>query len=438
MSPGQSRILILLAIVGVAYLVTHLALERIAKRYGFVTGVEYIVLGAILGPVLGVLDADTVSALTPAVVLGTGSLGLLAGLHVDLDAFGELQIRALKSALPTALITLVSVVGVTTAILYWVWTPAGVARVMPLVLCMGTIAMVADTSPLRAMAAFLGAQGTAADFGVHVARFCSSLAIVAFGLIFCFYNTTAVPFDVAPSLVWLVWFAIHLLLGGVLGLIFATFLRRDFSDDKIITVIIGMVIFTSGFAYYLQLSPIFVNFILGVVLINIGRHADHVESRLMAIRRPLYIVLFFFAGAAWTLHAPLWGYALVLGYLVLRRVGRLLGGVAATRALSIRSYGAGLSRALLAPGALSVAMLLNFDHVFNSPEHVRALFGHTLTPAQVDAYMGYIDVLYNGLLTAIVFAEIFAYPMTRGWLIDVADVAPPEQRTTPSRADEVS
>jgi Kef-type K+ transport system membrane component KefB len=57
-------------------------------------------------------------------------------------------------------------------------------------------------------------------------------------------------------------------------------------------------------AYYLQLSPIFVNFVLGVVLMNLGRHSDHVESRLISIRRPLYILLFFFAGAGWALDAP--------------------------------------------------------------------------------------------------------------------------------------
>src|SRR5699024_9019617 len=145
-------------------------------------------------------------------------------------------------------------------------------------------------------------------------------------------NDTTVPFSVDPPLVWLTWLGIHLLLGIVLGLVFATFLGRDFSDDKLITVFMGMVIFTSGFAYYLHLSPIFVNFVLGVVLINVGRHVDNVQKRLLAIRRPLYIILFFFAGAGWALQAePIWGYALVLAYMGLRFIGRLVGSLGATR-----------------------------------------------------------------------------------------------------------
>jgi Kef-type K+ transport system membrane component KefB len=409
----QYQLLILLAVVAVAYLVTHLVLERIAERFGFVTGVEYIVLGAILGPaVLNFLDTDTVSALTPAVVLGTGSLGLWGGLHIDFRSFGRMQARAFKSALIISVFTWMIVVGISGGILYYFGSPAVLATVMPGLLCVGAVAVVADTSPLRAMAAYLSAEGPATDFGVRVAGFCSTIGIVAFGLIFCFYNTTSLPFTVDSSLMWLVWLGIHLLLGGVLGLVFATFLRRDFSDEKIITVVMGMVIFTSGFAYYLHLSPIFVNFILGVVLINTAPHADHVEARLRAIRRPLYIVLFFFAGAGWAIDAPLWSYALVIGYVILRRAGRFGGSVAATRVVSKNAFGAGIGRALLAPGGLSVAMLLNFYQVFGGPT--------------------YVDVVYNALLLAVVVTEIFSYPRTRSWLIDVADITRPEQRKSPS------
>lgn len=422
LDPSQESVLILLAIIGVAYLVTHLVLERVAEKFGFVTGVEYIVLGAILGPVAyyipdvqPLIDDETLGALTPAIVLGTGSLGLWGGLHIDFKKFGALRARALKSAMFISLATLLVTVGVAVLALYYTWAPDGILAVMPALLCMGTIAVVADASPLRSMAAYLGAEGQATEFGALVAGYCSAIGIIAFGLIFCFYNTTAVPFEVDAPFVWLVWFGIHLLLGSVLGLVFATFLRRDFSDDKIITVVIGMVIFSSGFAYYLHLSPIFVNFILGIVLINTGRHADHVESRLRAIQRPLYIVLFFFAGAGWkTEGVPWWTFALVVAYVIVRRAGRLTGSLLATRIVSQETYGAGLGRALLAPGALSVAMLLNFDQVFSSS--------------------AYAEVLYDGILTAIVVTEIVAYPMTRSWLIDVADVAPPEQRRRQTEA----
>ncbi|TDP72208.1 Kef-type K+ transport system membrane component KefB [Bradymonas sediminis] len=413
------RVLILLAIVGAAYIITHLLLERLAERFGFVTGTEYIVLGALLGPVFGVLDTETIGALTPVNVLGTGSLGLLAGLNLRFRGFTPFRMRAFQSGITIALGTLLTVVGVPLLALIYFDFPGGVDPFMPILLCSGAVAVVVNTGPLRAMAAFWGAEGSTTDFSVQVARFCSSVGIIAFGLIFCFYNETTVPFDVDPPFVWMTWLGIHLLLGSVLGLIFAGFLIRELSDDMLITIFMGMVIFTSGFAYYLHLSPIFVNFVLGVVLINVSQHVEHVHKRLLEIRRPLYIILFFFAGAGWALSAePIWGYLLVFAYLVLRFVGRMIGSIGASRITKDRSYGSGLYRALQGSGALSVAMLLDFTQVFGNLE--------------------YAGLMYNGLLIAIVLSEIASYPLTRNWLIDVADVASPEKRGSSTQTQEAS
>jgi len=412
------RALILLAIVGAAYLITHVVLERLAERFGFVTGAEYIVLGVLLGPITGVLDTETIGALTPISVLGTGSLGLLAGLNLHFHRFNPFRMRAFQSGIFIALGTLVTVIGLPTLAIFYFDISSDFNQFMPLLLCTGAVAVVVNTGPLRAMAAFWGAEGSSTDFSVHVARFCSSVGIIAFGLIFCFYNDTTVPFDVDPPFVWMTWLGIHLLLGSLLGLIFAGFLNRELSDDKLITVFMGMVIFTSGFAYYLHLSPIFVNFVVGVLLINISPHVEHVHKRLLDIRRPIYIILFFFAGAGWALGAkPIWGYSLVIIYLLLRFLGRMFGSAVASRLTKERSYGSGLYRALQGSGALSVAMLLDYTQVFGNAD--------------------YVGLMYNGLLIAIVLSEIGSYPLTRNWLIDVADVVSPEKRGAAAQHQEV-
>ncbi|MFW5966294.1 MAG: hypothetical protein ACOCV2_02195 [Persicimonas sp.] len=409
------EVLEILAVIAVAYLVTHLLLERLAERFGFVTGVEYIILGIILGPVLGWVDADTTDALTPVIVLGVGSLGLLIGLGIDRRKMDSFNRRAVVVSAIISVCTYAVMLAVPSAAFYYFGSAELLESSLPLLMVVAAVAMVADNGPIRALANLLDADGEAVDFAVAVARGCAAFGIIGFGLIFCFFNDTALPegLEVASGYTWLVWLAIELALGGVLGLVFSSFLRRDFADEKIITIIIGMVIFTSGAAFYLDLSPLFVNFIMGIVLINTAPHADHVHARLKAIHRPLYIVLFFFGGIMWSLEAPLWGIALVVAYIPLRRLGRLVGSVAASRAVDRNGSapGSGLSRPLLAPGALSVAMLLKFSQVYAD-------------------YPGleHVDMLYNGLLTAIVVTEIFSYPLTRSWLIDEADVAPPETR----------
>ncbi|MEM4251833.1 MAG: hypothetical protein QW828_08375, partial [Candidatus Bathyarchaeia archaeon] len=229
---------------------------------------------------------------------------------------------------------------------------------------------------------------------------CSSFAVAVFGLIFCLFNPR--ESQVTRNFGFWEWLSIHLLLGAVLGAIFGMFLRKDLGQEKTLTVVIGMVIFSSGLAYYLQLSPILVNAVLGFVLINTCRQGEEVEQMLTSLERPLYIVLFFFAGVSWNFAQRWWTFALFIPYLGLRRAGRGIGGVLASFGSLLDRRTPGMGRALLAPGGLSVAIALNFDAVYG-----QTIFG----PA-----------VYTTLLLGIIISDILSYARTRSWLIDATDV----------------
>ena len=399
------NILVLLAVISVAYVITHVFLERIQRRFGLVSGVEYILLGVLIGPALGLLDPLTLSKFTPALVLGTGSLGLMTGLNMNFRRASGLEYEAARVALWISLVTLLVVVVVPLGVLYATQPIETVLRWMRGIICVGAIAMVASPGPVLALRRFMSARGAAADGAIRVARFCSALAVITFGLLFCMFDHEAVILPAQYSMI--EWFGIHLTLGAVLGVVFATFLRRDFDDDKLLTIVIGMVIFTSGIAYYLRLSPIFVNLVLGVVIANMSKQSAHVETMLESVQRPLYIVLFFFAGASLTFDGPIWALALAIPYLLVRSIARLTGGVIAMRTthqanehLRIPPLG----RVMLAPGALSVAMLIDFQEVFgNYP---------------VSA------TIYSAMITGIVLSEVLSYVRTRSWLLDHTDVPP--------------
>jgi Kef-type K+ transport system membrane component KefB len=438
--PGASNlevILLLIGIVGLAYLVAHVLLERVAERFGIVTGVEYIVLGAIIFQLIvtsifppepgasatAVVDR-ILDQLRPIEVLGTGSLGLMLGTHADFDRMPDQQ-GAILPAIAISLSTLVAVVGLPAVALGWYYSIEWVGDAMPALLCAGAIAMVAADGPIRSLISYLGASGQATTTAIRSARICSSLAVVVFGLIFCINNDA--PFILEGPVGWLEWLVIHILVGSALGLIFGTFLRRDLSDDKILTVLIGMVVFSSGLADGLNLSPIFVNFILGVLLINTCAHGDHARSMLNSIKHPLYIVLFIFAGAELDFTVPVWAYALAVPYLLLRMAGRWGGGFFAS--LTTRSkphLGPSLGRVLLAPGGLSIAMALDFLMVYED----RSFAGEGIFFGTTND----VHIVFTGLVTAIIISEILAYALTRDWLIDAADVAPqrPDDAESPA------
>ncbi len=75
-------ILELIAILVLGYLSTHFVIERLQTRFFFITGIEYILLGVLVGPhVANVMAPAVVGQLSPIMSLSIGSLGLLYGLH---------------------------------------------------------------------------------------------------------------------------------------------------------------------------------------------------------------------------------------------------------------------------------------------------------------------------------------------------------------------
>jgi len=430
---GQFQVfLLLVVIVGVAYLVTHLLLERIAERFGIVTGIEYVFLGAIVfhvvvAPLLPGADGAAAAArldelfrqLQPILVLGTGSLGLLWGTHLDTKDRDEIDRAALGPAVIISFVTFVSVAGIPAAVAGYVMPFGDVVELAPVLIFAGAIALVAADAPIRTMESFLRAEGPAPKVAHRVAHVCSAIAIVVFGSIFGFDNGAVLIRE--GALDWLSWLAVHLGVGMTLGVVFATYLQKEFPEGKILTVVIGMVVFTSGIAHGLSLSPIFVNFVLGVVLVNSSEHGAQVREMLESIKHPVYIVLFIFAGGHLDISVPFWVYALAGPYLVLRIAGRLIGGYLAERTSTAEGTLPNMGRVLFAPGGLSVAMALDFMMVYSnrSGEGAGLFFG-----APYD-----LEAVFAAIIVAIVVSEILAHTMTRDWMIDASMVKAPISKT---------
>lgn len=397
-------ILILLLVVGLAYVVSHGLAGWISKRFGVVTGVEYIVLGAIVGPITGLLDEATLGKLDSALVLGTGSLGLLAGL----------EIRARKSAFAfrggfatagvVSVVTFLFVTGAPAGLLFYFGGLAALVSHVPHLVALGAIALVADSRPIRALGAYLDARGSGGFVAARVARVCSAIGVVIFGVGFCIGKPFAevLGYTLTPLGATFAWLLVHLALGSALAILFLGFLFRDYESERLLTVLIGMVIFASGIAFYLGLSPIFVCFVVGLVLGG-SRRADQLEPMLVSVERPLYIVLFFFAGAELAFGLPAWSYFLFIPFLLLRWWGRAAGGWLASRVVPSAARLPPMGAVTYFPGGLSVAMALNFASVF----------GH----------VPFAQEMYFAVILAVLISEVSAYRPARRWFIDATNVS---------------
>ena len=70
------------------------------------------------------------------------------------------------------------------------------------------------------------------------------------------------------------WAVITLGIGAVLGVLFTVFLGSDDAKHNLLLPLVGIITFASGAAYFLDLSALLVNLILGVVLINTAKQGS--------------------------------------------------------------------------------------------------------------------------------------------------------------------
>lgn len=364
----------LIAILAVGYLSAHFLIGKLQSRYFFTSGVEHIILGALAGPqVTGVMTREVVAQLMPVMSLALGSIGLIAGLKLRLRNLFEVPAEYYRVACLEMLTTFL-LIGGAAGLLFW-YPLAGaltgaekVMAVFPAALALAATAAVSAQTVIRGVEEHYHARGRLSDLLRFAAWFDSLLGIILFGLIFCVFHTGETG-GIRP-LTRTEWVVVSIGFGLLLGILFYLFLGREQSKEKLSLALIGIMIFSSGAAYYLNLSPLFINLVLGVMLANTSQIRDRLLEVLESVEKPLHVVLLVFAGAACELSFGLdWRLVtgLAAGYFMIRYAGKYLGGFLAYKTseqprLLVPNVGGGL----LSQGGVAVAMLVNYQQVYQS------------------------------------------------------------------------
>lgn len=402
-----TRIIVLLAAVSVGYVITHLAVERLARRFSFAGGVEYVLLGVVLGPLLGILDQELARDIRPVLLLGAGALGMLAGLELGVREPGTRVRGAWAAALSITSFSALTVIGLPLLAAWMLgyeieadhaWTGA--------LLFAGVVALGSDGAVIGSLAEALGARGPAPALGIATANRVRALAILAFGLLFALVEDVSIlDLRALPGAATVL--GVQVGAGVVLGLLFGVVVHRKLDERTLLTVVVGMVFLAGGFAYAMNASAIFVNFVAGLTFAMTSPHAGEATRTMRSIKHPFVIALYFFAGLEWV-GGALWVYAMIVPFLFLRSLGRRVGGAIAAR---FGSSQANLGLATTAPGGLTLAFVINTALVYRQ------------VPGIVDAY--------GPLITALVLLDLYSLRAVRRWLVDAAGI--PSEHVTAAR-----
>lgn len=358
-----------LAVVVVGYVLTYFLFDRLRTRFGYVGGAEYVLLGMLLGPqAAGFLSEDVVRDLTPIVSLALGWVGMTVGTYFRFPTMVLLPAAHVRIAFSEAFGTFVTSLALLLPVFHYVvghpWAVAAIPA--------GTLAAIATLcGPAAIDALALRGLGTRRLFPVLqlTARIDALVGVVAFGLLLAVFHQGETAPTVRP-LTATEWAVINVAVGVASGVLFHLFLgpRGELAGDdqqsRLFVALAGAIVIASGAAYYLNLSPIYTNLILGVILANTAGGERNATRVLRGTERPVYLALLIFAGAAWAPEdlsllflAPL--------YVAIRLAARLAGGWLAGRMVAPEELSdARLGRALLSQGPIGVAVALNYSQVF--------------------------------------------------------------------------
>jgi hypothetical protein len=357
-------IIIFLAFSGYHLTFRHFRLPLFARIF-YLTGIEFLVLGLLLGPqFLNLVDPETQKGLAPLSALLLGWIGLLFGFQFEIKKLQRFPLEFFFGAVFEGLVTLALIfTGVYLTLMLCCDIPDSFMIVVAITLA------AAGGCTAQTGLAFLSPDLIAERQNtVKLLRFISSvdglIPLLIFGLCF-FYNPST---GSGGSWIGRLWPGIltSLCASFSLLLLFTLFISHRRFQKELILVVIGMTMLTSGLASSLKFSPLLTNFFVGFWLVNLSRDKERIYQILMTVEKPTYLLLLVFLGVCIRFDAM--GLVLLaLVYCLYRTLGKFLAGFLLTRLNpELQKHPAQLGFGLLAQGGLSLAIFLDFQQTFSS------------------------------------------------------------------------
>ena len=288
----MNSLLLLMGLLLVAYLGSFLVGgERSVSGVGLPSSVEWVVLGAVLGPsALGVVSTSVVEGVQSVVTVALSWLMLTAGVRYATTSRGNISFSRVLVALCWSLVTAAAVF----AAVYF-----GVARIAPelvkdrLVLALALAAVSCETTRhvMRWVRERYDAHGPLIDLLEDIS--CSE-DVVPMGILVALFALAG-----KSKLAWLGVAnvsAITVGLGAVLGGLCALLLGREFRLRESWGTILGFSLLAIGVSAMVGLAFVVVLFVMGVVLALASKHAGEVRAMLQPTERGAILPLLLVCG----------------------------------------------------------------------------------------------------------------------------------------------
>ncbi|MFC1732847.1 cation:proton antiporter [candidate division KSB1 bacterium] len=364
----METILGIIALIVLSLIGTHKGFSRLSLSGSinvfFLTGTEFLLIGIILGPhAFNMISAEIIRGMYPFVGLGLGWIGMLYGLQFNLRRLRRMPAGYLNSGLLQSAVTFVFLFAGTLSILSYIQGLSGNSFISATIL-----AAVGSCSSQTALGLISRDMNHRKSHLLRTLRFVASIGdapgLAAFGIALCFLHTT--PALSGQPYVFLQWISFAILFGAVSGWLMIFLMKMRLTREELSLFAIGLVLFSGGTAAFLRLSPLFVNFIAGLIIANSHRNHNMLDDIMVKSEKPIYLILLALAGSMWSI-TPVSVIWLSLLYVAVRAAGKTAGYYLSSTAILKRTYTpqfAGL--ALINQGGMALAMVINLQLISSS------------------------------------------------------------------------
>lgn len=295
-----------------------------------VTG--YILSGLILGPsFLNIITGDVYQSLAFVNELALGILAITVGAELHREMIKKLgKELAILSIGNTALSFILVTAGT-----YFMGMPLTYASIL------GALSLTVSPAGVVSMVKERKAKGEMTQTLLGLVAFDNLVAILVFGFVVAFVETTGNvnvdEFSLILAVLSDILFAA--LIGVASGFFASFFIRKELTNDKLLVILGAVILFNSGIASVLGLSPVLVNIVSGATITNLTNRKVLVAQVINRMELPIFVIFLTLAGA----HLDVAIFATVgligLAYIICRSLGRYLGAFIFSRFTSLKKKG---------------------------------------------------------------------------------------------------
>ena len=319
----------LIVLLILAYLGAHPRFVRFQDRLGLggviTAGFPFVALGAIAAlPSVRILSGNTLERLVPLLHFGLGWLGFLIGAQLDVRVLD----RVPKG---TAYLILVETLGPFAAAgaacgVFMIAFGASISDPITWrdMILLGAAAAMTAPRKFHGFANRTWHEGRGVD--VLLAQLDELVGVIGLVFITAYFREGGGTWHLPDT----AWVFVSLGLGVAIGVLIFAMVRVPSSNAEFLAVVLGGIAFASGLAGYLQLSPIAICFVAGVLVKNFpSDQREEIFKIIEHLERPVHLLFLIIAGAVWTITD--WrGWVLVPVFVAARIIGKWAG-ITATR-----------------------------------------------------------------------------------------------------------